>query len=92
MPLGFYFKPENFPPETYDEALSRLEKAGAGTPPGRSYHCALLGTDGMIQVFDVWDSWEDFDRFGETLVPIMSELGSSPGPPMVNELHNVIVG
>jgi len=43
-------------------------------------------------VFDVWDSQESFDRFGETLMPIMAELGADPGEPRVVEIHNVIVG
>jgi hypothetical protein len=92
MALGFYFKPQTFTPEQYDEVMRRLEAAGAGAPTGRSYHCAFVGTDGMIQVFDVWNSQEDFEKFGETLVPIMSELGSDPGAPLVNEVHNVVVG
>jgi hypothetical protein len=92
MALGFYFKPQAFTPAKYDEAIQRLEAAGAGAPAGRSYHCALVGTDGMIQVFDVWESQEDFDRFGETLLPIMSEVGADPGPPMVNEVHNIVIG
>ena len=29
MALGFYFTPSSFTPELYDEALSRLEAAGA---------------------------------------------------------------
>jgi hypothetical protein len=49
-------------------------------------------TDGGIEVFDVWDSEESFQSFGETLVPIMSELGADPGEPQVAEIHNVILG
>lgn len=90
MALGFYFAPKSFSVEQYDEALRRLEAAGQGNPPGRSYHCAFSG-EGGINVFDVWDSQESFDKFGETLIPIMSELGSDPGEPMVAEVHNVIM-
>jgi hypothetical protein len=91
MPLGLYFTPAGFTPEKYDEALRRLDAAGAGSPAGREYHCAMKGPDG-ISVFDVWDSRESFDKFGETLLPIMSELGTDPGEPMVLEVHNVILG
>ncbi len=92
MALGFYFKPTNFPPETYDEVLRRLRNAGADAPAGRSYHCAFVGTDGMVQVFDVWDSHESFARFSDDLVQIMRELGAEAGPPLVAEVHNVILG
>jgi hypothetical protein len=91
MALGFYFTPSSFTPAQYDDALSRLEAAGAGAPAGRLYHFALE-TDGQIQVFDVWESQESFEAFGETLVPIMRELGSDPGQPQVSPVHNIIKG
>ena len=40
----------------------------------------------------MWESQESFEKFGETLVPIMAELGSDPGEPQVAEIHNVILG
>jgi len=92
MALGFYFQPQSFSKERYDEVLQRLERAGAGSPPGRSYHFAFTGRDGGIEVFDVWDSQESFEQFGETLVPIMNELGADPGEPQVAEIHNIILG
>ena len=62
-----------------------------GAPAGRLYHVAL-DTDGQIQVFDVWDSQESFDAFGETLMPVMTALGADPGQPMVSKVHNIIQG
>jgi hypothetical protein len=91
MALGFYFTPSGFTPAAYDEAVKRLAEAGAGAPPGRQYHVALE-TGGEIQVFDVWDSQESFDAFGQTLVPIMAEIGADPGQPMVSKVHNIIAG
>lgn len=91
MALGIYFSPSSFTPAEYDEAVSRLEAAGAGAPAGRLYHVALE-TDGQIQVFDIWDSQESLDAFGETLVPIMTALGADPGQPMVSKVHNIIEG
>lgn len=76
MALGIYLVHEGFTPEKYDEALRGLEAAGADSPRGRSSHFALE-SDGSIQVFDVWESQEDFDAFGQTLVPILAELGFS---------------
>jgi len=91
MALGFYFTPSSFTPAQYDDAISRLEAAGAGAPAGRLYHVALE-TDGQIQVFDVWDSQESFEAFGETLLPIMGALGAEPGQPHVSPVHNIIKG
>jgi hypothetical protein len=91
MALGFYFSPQSFTAEQYDEVIRRLEAAGAGSPPGRSYHFAF-SANGGVHVFDVWDSQESFQKFGETLIPIMAEVGSDPGEPQVTEIHNIILG
>lgn len=91
MALSFYFTPSSFSTATYDEALSRLEAAGAGSPAGRLYHVALE-SGGQVQVFDVWDSQESFEAFGATLVPIMNDLGADPGQPMVAPVYNIIEG
>jgi hypothetical protein len=92
MAVGLYFKPQSFSRERYDETIERLQQAGAGAPAGRTHHFAFVGPDGGIEVFDVWESQQAFEAFGETLVPIMTELGSDPGEPYVAEIHNVILG
>ena len=91
MALGFYFAPASFTPARYADALKRLDAAGAGAPAGRIYHMALEA-EGLIQVFDVWDSQESFEAFGKTLLPIMAEVGADPGTPQVMPIHNIIVG
>ncbi|MCU1447900.1 MAG: hypothetical protein JWP02_70 [Acidimicrobiales bacterium] len=91
MALGFYFTPSSFTPEQYDETIKKLDAAGAGAPSGRLYHVAMEA-DGMIQVFDIWDSQESFEAFGKTLVPIMAELGGDPGEPQVAPIRNIIKG
>lgn len=89
MAVGIYFANSKFSADKYDEALSRLEAAGAGAPAGRTYHVALE-TDGEINVFDIWESQAAFDAFGETLMPILNELGVDPGTPMAAPVRNVI--
>jgi hypothetical protein len=91
MALGYYFAPQSMSVDQYDEILRRLDAAGAGAPPGRSYHCSFQG-EGGLHVFDVWDSQEQFNTFGETLMPILAEVGVDPGQPHVAEIHNIIVG
>lgn len=48
MALGIYFVHMGFTPEKYDEAIKKLEAAGAGSPKGRLNHFALE-SDGKIQ-------------------------------------------
>ncbi len=91
MALCMYFPLQGMTPDKYDQIISRLESAGAGAPRGRSYHVAFQMGDGL-QVVDVWDSQEDFDAFGETLMPILGELGVDPGQPAIGEVENIIVG
>ena len=91
MALGMYFTPSSFTPARYDDALKRLEEAGAGSPPGRLYHVAMKA-DGQIQVFDVWESEASFQAFGKTLLPIMKDLGADPGQPQASPVHNIIKG
>jgi hypothetical protein len=91
MALGIYFSPDSFPLDKYDATLKDLEDAGAGAPAGRLYHCAFASPGG-VHVFDVWESQEAFDAFGETLIPILSAAGVDPGEPHIAEIHNIIVG
>ena len=91
MALGIYLVHEEFTPEKYAEAVKKLEAAGAGSPKGRTLHVALE-TDGAIQVFDIWESQEEFEAFGPVLVPILAELGVELNEPMVATVHNVIKG
>jgi hypothetical protein len=91
MALGIYLVHEDFTPEKYSSAVKQLEAAGAGAPKGRTYHVALE-SNGEIQVFDIWESQEEFDAFGSTLIPILTELGVSLKEPMVATVHNVIAG
>ena len=70
MAFGVYFQPSGFGPDVYDEAVKELEQAGAGfgSVPGRLFHCAME-TGGAIQVFDVWESMEHFQKFGRRCSP-----------------------
>jgi len=89
--LGFYFTHGGFTPAKYDEVIKELDAAGAGSPKGRTYHVALE-SNGEIQVFDLWNSQEEFDAFGETLLPILAGQGIELNAPMVASVHNVIPG
>jgi hypothetical protein len=76
--------------EKYDECIRLLKKAGAGNPPGRSYHVAFGPKDDLM-VFDIWTSQPAFDKFGKTLMPILQQLGITMRPPEVMPVHKVIL-
>lgn len=73
----------------YDEAIRKLEAAGAGQPAGRRHH-SCFGPGEHRMVYDVGDSAESFDAFGQTLMPILEEVGVKAGQPDVMPVHNVI--
>jgi hypothetical protein len=89
MAIGVYFSPAAMSAEQYGACLKALQKAGAGHPPGRSYH-ASFGAKDNLMVFDVWTSQAAFDRFGRTLMPILQSLGLE-GQPTVMPIHKVIL-
>jgi hypothetical protein len=91
MSFIFKFKPTGFTLAKYNEVLKQLSAAGAGAPKGRSYH-VCHGDPDNIEVTDVWDSMEDFQAFGQTLVPIMQSLNTDPGQPDIQEVKNIIKG
>lgn len=90
MAIGVYFAPGAMSAEQYGECIRLLRKAGAGHPPGRSYH-ASFGPKDKLMVFDVWTPQAAFDKFGKTLMPIMQGLGIDAGQPSVMPIHKVIV-
>ena len=85
-----YFPPSDFTPDQYDEALNKLDDAGAGAPDGRVHHISGIGGDGNLWILDVWETPEKFEAFGEVLMPILGEIGHEPPEPMITPLHNYI--
>lgn len=91
MSLVLRFAPQGMTAAKYDEVIRRLEQAGAGSPAGRLYH-VCFGDKNNLRVSDIWDSRESFERFGQTLRPILEELGIDSGEPEIIEVHNIIEG
>jgi hypothetical protein len=75
--------------EQYDEVVSRLTATGVFPADGLDYELCF-GSDGNLNVSQVWDSEEQLQAFGERLSPILAELGINPGEPAVFEVHNII--
>jgi hypothetical protein len=89
MAIAMYFNPPSFNAAQYDEVDAALEQAGARTPAARTVH-VCFGDGDNLQILDVWESQEDFDKFGDTLMPILAEKGIDAGEPMVAPVHSVI--
>ncbi len=76
--------------EKYDEVLPRIEAAGQFPPDGLELHVAFI-SGGSFRVSEIWDSTEQFEAFGERLMPILNENGVElAGAPEILEIHNLI--
>ena len=73
MSIVVRFSPTALTSEKYDESLRRLEAAGVAS--GRTRLPRLLRVQGNLLVSEVWDSREQFDAFGEQLMPILGDIG-----------------
>jgi len=74
----------------YDETISRLEKSGDWLPEGLEFHVAFK-SDGKFVVSEIWDSREQFDAFGERLMPVLKDVGIElSGEPEMLEIHNIL--
>ena len=91
MAIAVYFPVKNMPAKLYDQVMEELTGAGAGAPKGRLYHSAF-GDPSGLRVFDVYDSPESFEAFGAILGAILAKHGIDTGEPMVQPMHNVVLG
>ena len=89
MSVLIRFAPPSATTEQYDEAVRKLEDSGDFPPDGLDYHVAFT-VDGKLRVSEVWDSREQFEAFGERLLPVLSEVGIDPGEPELIEVHNAV--
>ncbi len=96
MAIGVYFNFANTTLEQYDEVSRRLNDGQLLTElsqwPGGEIleHAAWEEESGSVCVFDVWESVEAFQSFGEKLMPIIGEVGLPQTEPHIVQLHNFI--
>ena len=75
MSILVRFHPTNATKDKYDESLRRTEAAGIWPdPPGLEVHVAF-GAEDDLRVSEIWSSREQFQAYGEKLMPILDEMG-----------------
>ena len=91
MSILVRFSPASMTAEKYDEATRRIDEAGIAFPPnGLDYH-VCFGSDGNLRVSEIWDSKEQFEAFGQRLMPVLAETGIEfASEPEILEIHNII--
>ena len=89
MSILVRFTPSSVTKDQYDSSIRRLEEQGDFPPDGAEYHCAYF-VDGSLRVSEVWDSREQFEAFGERLMPLLAEIGIDAGEPEILEVYNTV--
>jgi hypothetical protein len=89
MSILVRFTPPSLTAQQYDETIEKLEGSGGFPPDGLDYH-VCFGTDGELRVSEIWDSEEQFNAFGERLMPVLEDAGIDPGQPELIDIHNVV--
>jgi hypothetical protein len=97
VPVVAVFQSPSLTQERYEESVrkltggkSRLESAADWPVDGLLAHIAGQAPSGF-RVVDVWESEDAFRRFGETLMPILQEIGVE-GQPEISPAHTFVSG
>jgi hypothetical protein len=88
MSILVRFVPAAMTAQQYDQVIGKLEETG-GPPDGLEYH-VCFGSEGDLRVSEIWASREQFEAFGERLMPMLAEAGIDPGQPEFLEVHNTM--
>ena len=90
MSIVVRFHPSSLTKAQYDETTVKMEERGVDWPPeGLDYH-VCFGSDGDLRVSEIWDSREQFEAFGEQLMPVLQEAGIEfSGEPEIYEVHEI---
>jgi hypothetical protein len=56
--------------------LPRIEESGKFPPDGLEFHVAF-SSGGSFRISEIWDSKEQFEAFGQRLMPTLTEAASS---------------
>jgi len=89
MSIVVRFNPASLTREQYDESVRRLQEQGTFPPEGMDYHICF-GEEGRLRVSEIWDSREQWQAFGERLMPVLADVGIEAGDPDVFEVHSIV--
>jgi hypothetical protein len=90
MSIVVRYAPVNLTKEKYDATNQKLAEAGVDWLPDGLLMHVCFGDDGDLKVSEIWDSREQWETFGEKLMPVLSEAGIEfSGEPAVFEAHSL---
>jgi hypothetical protein len=84
MPVAVHICPDHMSREDYQNVIGELKKSGV--EEGRLYHAAY--GDDQVQMFEVWNSEEDFEAHRGDLVGALQGVGVNVDRVDVHPLHS----
>jgi hypothetical protein len=88
MSIVVRYHPANLTAEKYDESHPKVQEAGFPAD-GLDYH-VCFGSPDNLMVSEIWDSREQWEAFGERLMPLLAEAGIEMSrEPEVFEAHEI---
>jgi hypothetical protein len=89
MSILVRYHPKNLTAEQYDNVVRQEEATATYPPDGRQYH-VCFGTDGDLHVSEVWNSLEQLQAYGESLMPMLADAGVEfSAEPEIFEVHRI---
>jgi hypothetical protein len=67
-----HFDFQNVTSKQYDAVWADLRASGHANPEGLVFHASAEKPNGW-KVIDIWESEEAFQRFGQTLMPLLAK-------------------
>ena len=90
MPMLVRYHPSSLTREQYDTVSSKLEAAVAGQQHTGPLVHVCFGEEGNLSVSEIWNSREEWEEEGKTLMPILDEVGvQMSAPPDTFEVVNL---
>ncbi len=86
MPVAIRIVPEKMSRADYERVLEELNAAGAADPEGRTSHVSY-GDVNEVNVFETWDSQEEFERYHQNRMAVLQACGFDAGIVEVSDLH-----
>jgi quinol monooxygenase YgiN len=86
MPVAVRITPQRMSKQDYERLISELEASGVREPDGRRFHAAY--GDDEVQMFEVWESPEQFEAYREKLFAALQAVTLGPAVVAVDELRS----
>ncbi len=90
MSILVRFAPPSLTAEQYEQVRRRMEETGGFPPEGLEYH-VCFGPEGNLRVSEIWASREQFEAYGERLMPAIRDAGiDMSGGAEILDVHSVV--